>query len=68
MFIGFDSGDGRSNLAVTANHKRGALNAHILPSIHALFLEHAKFFGHGLVLIRKQVKRKTEFLLKLFLG
>jgi hypothetical protein len=68
MFFGLHACKDSNNLAFWADHERGPVNPHILPAVHALFLEYAEFFGDGLVLVgQKRIGQGVfffEFLLR----
>jgi len=68
MFVRFEPPDNSGDLAFRADHECGALDPHIFPAIHALFLEHAIFDADGLVHIRQQRIGEIVVLLELLLS
>jgi hypothetical protein len=59
--------DDASDLPVRADHERGPVNPHVLPAIHALFLEHAELLGYVLVLVREQRVGQAVFFFEFLL-
>jgi hypothetical protein len=68
VLLSLDTGDDAGDLALRANHKRGSLDSHILPAIHALFLEHAKLLNHGLAGIGQKRKWQLVSIFEFLLG
>ncbi len=68
MLVWLKTVDNPGDLSLRAYHERCPVNPHIFFAVHALFLEYAKFFGNGLVLVGEKRIGQVMVHFELFLG
>jgi hypothetical protein len=68
VLVRFKAAEDACDFAFGVDHERGSFDAHILLAVHALFLEHVKFFDHGLVFVGQQGIRQVVLFFEFLLG